>query len=94
MGSAWKYLLNVSRLCRKALRLEVKVVSMAELFYLTTRRHGGNYYVKFRLEDGFLSSMKCTGTSNYAEAKKIAYTWRQLVKINSPLFCQKLQYFL
>ena len=57
------------------MRLEVKVVSMAELFYLTTRRHGGNYYVKFRLEDGSLSSMKCTGTSNYAEAKKIAYTW-------------------
>ena len=48
---------------------------MAELFYLTTRRHGGNYYVKFRLEDGSLSSMRCTGTSNYEEAKKIAYTW-------------------
>lgn len=43
---------------------------MAEFFYLTTRRHDGNYYVKFRLEAGSLSSMKCTGTSNYAEAKK------------------------
>ncbi|MBR0032152.1 MAG: hypothetical protein IJP61_07695 [Treponema sp.] len=44
-------------------------------FYLATRRHGGNYYVKFRLEDGSLSNQKSTGTSNYDEAKKITYTW-------------------
>ncbi len=48
---------------------------MAKLFYLTTKRHGGNYYVQFRLEDGSLSNQKSTGTSNYDEAQKIAYTW-------------------
>ncbi len=58
-----------------ALRLENKVVSMAELFYLQTRRHGGNYYVRFKLEDGSLSNFKSTGTTNYNEAKRIAYNW-------------------
>lgn len=55
---------------------------MAKLFYLTTKRHGGNYYVQFRLEDGSLSNQKSTGTSNYDEAQKIAYTW--LVNGNIP----------
>lgn len=48
---------------------------MAELFYLQTRRHGGNYYVRFKLEDGSLSNFKSTGTTNYNEAKRIAYNW-------------------
>ena len=48
---------------------------MAKLFYLSTKRHGGNYYVQFRLEDGSLSFQKSTGTTNYNEAQKIAYQW-------------------
>ncbi|MGN0728139.1 tyrosine-type recombinase/integrase [Treponema sp.] len=48
---------------------------MAKLFYLTTKRHGGNYYVQFRLEDGSLSYQKSTGTPNYNEAQKISYQW-------------------
>ncbi len=40
---------------------------MAEPFYLYTRRQDGNYYVQFRLEDGFISNNKSTGTSNYTE---------------------------
>ncbi|MCQ2587617.1 MAG: hypothetical protein MJ174_05825 [Treponema sp.] len=48
---------------------------MAKLFYLTTKRHGGNYYVQFRMEDGSLSFQKSTGTTNYDEAQKVAYTW-------------------
>ncbi len=48
---------------------------MAELFYLSTRRHGGNYYVRFKLEDGSLSNFKSTGKTNYNEAKKVAYNW-------------------
>ena len=45
---------------------------MAEPFYLYTRRHSGNYYVQFRLEDGSLSNHKSTGTPNYNEARKLA----------------------
>lgn len=48
---------------------------MAKLFYLSTKRHGGNYYVQFRLEDGSLSFQKSTGTTNYNEAQKVAYQW-------------------
>lgn len=48
---------------------------MAEPFYLYTRRHSGNYYVQFRLEDGSLSKHKSTGTPNYNEARKLAMQW-------------------
>ena len=46
---------------------------MAEPFYLYTRRHSGNYYVQFRLEDGSLSNHK--GTPNYNEVRKLAMQW-------------------
>lgn len=45
---------------------------MAEPFYLYPRRHGGNIYVQYRLPDGSLTVGKSTGTTNYAEAEKIA----------------------
>lgn len=48
---------------------------MAKLFYLSTKRHGGSYYVQFRLEDGSLTHQKSTGTSNRLEAEKVAYKW-------------------
>ncbi|MBP3562352.1 MAG: hypothetical protein J6J67_07625 [Treponema sp.] len=48
---------------------------MAEPFYLYTRRHSGNYYVQFRLEDGSLSNHKSIGTPNYNEARKLAMQW-------------------
>ena len=43
--------------------------------YLYTRRHSGNYYVQFRLEDGSLSNHKSTETPNYNEARKLAMLW-------------------
>ena len=43
---------------------------MAEPYYLYPRRHGGNIYVQFRLDDDSLSYQKSTGTSNYNEAQK------------------------
>lgn len=48
---------------------------MTKFFYLTTKRHGGSYYVQFRLEDGSLTFQKSNGTQNYDEAQKIAYQW-------------------
>ena len=37
-------------------------------FFLSTKRHGGSYYVQFRLEDSSLTHQKSTGTSNTLEA--------------------------
>lgn len=45
---------------------------MAEPYYLYPRRRGGKIYVQYRLPDGSLTVGKSTGTTNYAEAEKIA----------------------
>lgn len=55
---------------------------MVKPFYLSTKRHGGNFYVQFKLSDGSLSFQKSTGTPNRSEAEKIAMSW--LVNGNIP----------
>jgi len=55
---------------------------MAKPFSLSTKRHGGNFYVQFAFPDGGRSFQKSTGTSNRQEAEKIAMEW--LVNGNIP----------
>ncbi len=66
---------------------------MAELFYLFTRRRGGNYYVQFRRDDNSLTDPKSTGNPNYNDAKRIAMQWLSTgnipVRVNSKDKSQK-----
>jgi integrase len=48
---------------------------MAKPYYLSTKRHGGNFYVQFKLSDGSLSFQKSTGTTDRTEAEKIVMGW-------------------
>lgn len=66
----------------KTLSESYKRFFMVKPFYLSTKRHGGNFYVQFSLQNGSRPNVKSTGCRDRKEAEKMVMNW--LVNGNIP----------